>query len=102
MAEERWVRGTRGRIRYFDLEDHGFSIQGIQEWRKSQDAAVGLNDFYAAHGLCLNCGGRGGQVIGWSAPSTSEVEVASALGVSELPLYDTCPTCGGSGQRPAP
>lgn len=101
MQEQRQVRGEHTLVRYRELEDHGFSIQKIKEWRDTEHKAGrpgGLEDFYAAYGICFDCEAHGAQMIGWSAPSVAETKTSNALGVNELPLYGICPTCCGSGK----
>lgn len=95
------VRSQQGRIPVKTLEDHGLTIVMIRQWRELESDAgrpSGLADFYAAHGLCMDCGNYGAQMIGWSSPQTpEEVENARELGLEELPLYEVCPTCKGTG-----
>ena len=102
MGNERTVRTAHNPIPWHSLEDHGFSILKIREWREREFHAGRpheLADFYAAHGLCYDCGGRGAQMIGWNEPrDEKEYESAKALNLSELPVYEPCSTCGGSGK----
>ena len=55
------VRAPGGkRIQWLRLEDHGYSLVGIKEWRTRELEAgrpSSLRDFYAAHGICAACGG---------------------------------------------
>jgi hypothetical protein len=37
-------------------------------------------------------------MIGWSKPSSAIDIRGEEFGLEELPLYDVCPTCGGSGR----
>jgi hypothetical protein len=47
----------------------------------------------------MDCLAEGAQMTGWSKPCTSEdIQAAEGLGVEELPLYDVCPTCNGTGR----
>jgi hypothetical protein len=104
MSDGRKTRGEHGPITRWALEDHGWSIQKIKEWREVEfDAGRpnGLGDFYAAHGLCFDCGSTGVQMIGWSKPAgPEEFQACEELGTDELPLYAVCPTCMGSGTAP--
>ena len=103
---ERRVRSALGTIPWHADEEHGFTLLTMRRWREARsDAGLpsGLADFYAANNLCADCGAHGAQMIGWSKP-TNEIgaKAAAELGLSELPLYDICPTCGGSGKKPSP
>jgi hypothetical protein len=84
------------------LEEHGFDLVKIKEWRNAEadeGRPSGLDDFYAAHGLCMDCGSYGAQMTGWSKPSSaSDIRAAEEFGLEELPLYDVCPTCQGTGR----
>jgi hypothetical protein len=67
------------------LEDHGFSINRIKDWRKREfDAGrpSTLSDFYDAHGLCFDCQSMGVQYLGERNGSA---------------LWDFCGTCRGTG-----
>ena len=49
------------------LQKHGLSLRQVKEWREREHEAgrkSGLNDFYRAHGICVECGGHGRLVIG--------------------------------------
>ena len=51
------IAGTHGPLRCLSLEDHGFSLFVIRDWRATEfDAGRqnGFDDFYAAHGLCFD------------------------------------------------
>jgi hypothetical protein len=102
MIEERKVRSADGLIPWHSDEEHGCTIQEIKEWRAAQHAAGSpstLEEFYAAHGLCLDCGATGAQMVGWSDPVTEiDIKAADELGLSQLPLYEVCQTCGGTGK----
>jgi hypothetical protein len=102
MSQDLRVRGKHGLIPRTTLEDHGFSVLAIREWRAAEfDAGrpAGLDDFYAAHGLCFDCDSEGVQMIGWSEPANpKESERAAQLKLEKLPFHETCRTCGGSGQ----
>jgi hypothetical protein len=102
MTEGRTVRSANGPIPWHTNEDQGYTIHVIKDWRATQDTAGrpnGLDDFYAAHGLCFDCSSRGAVMVGWSDP-TNEIELKAAeeLGSSQLPLWAVCQTCGGSGK----
>jgi hypothetical protein len=102
VTDERRVRTKYGLIPLRDLENHGFSINKIKEWREHafrEGRPHELADFYATHGLCYDCGGQGVLMIGWSEPrDEKEGEAAKALNVTELPVYEVCSTCRGSGK----
>ena len=101
MGEERKVRGKLGLISYVGLEGHGLSIEHIRQWRERECEAGrknSLEDFFETFGLCFDCKGRGVTEIGWSPPSEAETEGASELGLDELPLYEECETCEGTGK----
>ena len=70
------------------LEDYGFSLLGIKEWRAQETAAgrpSGLDDFYRTHGICAACKCSGIQMTGWDE-------------LDQVPLWTICPTCGGTGR----
>ena len=49
------------------LSRHGFTFQQVREWREGEykaGRASGLDDFYRAHGICVECGGHGRLVLG--------------------------------------
>ena len=92
------VRGKGGLIPW----RQGPSLQAIQEWREQQTELEPrtLKDYYIAHGLCFECLGHGARMISWSDPSSAaDLQSGEELGLEQLPLYDVCPTCGGSGKR---
>lgn len=104
MSDERKVRTLHGLTRWRGLEDHRFSIQKIKEWREAESHAGRpheLSDFYATHGLCFDCTGNGVQMIGWSKPSDAEIKDWTERGLTDfpkdLPLYEICSTCKGTG-----
>jgi hypothetical protein len=38
-------------------------------------------------------------MIGWSKPANEiDIKADEEFGIDELPLYETCPTCGGTGK----
>ena len=102
MTTPHGVRSEHSLIPVMRLEDHGVDLVKIKEWRKAEmDAGrpSGLDDFYDAHGLCLDCGSSGAQMIGWSKPSSAtDIRAAEEFGLEELTLYDVCPTCQGTGR----
>jgi hypothetical protein len=72
------------------LEEHGFSLLAIREWRERESGAgrpSSLDDFYRLHGICAACKCYGLQMTGWDAES-------------ESPLWTICSVCGGSGRVP--
>jgi len=77
-------------------------MQSLKEWRKAEETAgrpSSMDDFFATQPLCNDCGTYGARMIGWSEP-TNEIETKAAeeLGIEQLPLYETCPTCKGTGK----
>ena len=101
LVIESRVRSANGTIPWRTDEEHGFTLLEIRRWRAAQSDAgrpSSLADFYAAHGLCMDCRGHGAQMIGRSKPVNEiDARAAAELGVEELPVYDVCPTCNGSG-----
>lgn len=64
------------------------TLAAIRTWRAQEHAAGrpdGLRDYFAAHGLCFGCKGRGDRIVGWG------------LGTAN-PIIGTCADCGGSGR----
>lgn len=102
MEDAYMVRGSHGLVPYRTLESHGSSINQIKEWRERQyDAGEpsGLDDFYAAHGLCFDCSSSGVQMVGWSSPTPEELARHGDLEPDEdLPVYEVCATCAGGGE----
>lgn len=96
------IRGKHGPLPSLRLEDHGFNLFAIRDWRAAEfDAGRpnGLGDFYAAHGLCFDCRSEGVQIVEWRSPiDRIDVERAAALGIEKVPIYERCSTCGGSGK----
>lgn len=55
------------------LEEHGFSINGIKEWRSARMSAglpSGLDDFLRKFGICRVCRCYGLQMTGWDEESS--------------------------------
>jgi len=79
-------RGKRWNdITHTSLGEKGFTILGIKEWRERESSAgrpAGLDDFFRQHGLCLDCQATGVVIVAWEG---------------DIPRWDTCATCGGSG-----
>jgi hypothetical protein len=102
VGEESRVRSASGLIPWHTDEEQGCSIQKKKEWGIGEEAAGRpgtLEDFYAAHGLCLDCLASGAQMIGRSNPTNEiDIKAASELGLEQLPLYEICPTCDGTGR----
>jgi hypothetical protein len=96
-AVDRRVRSADGFIPWHEPEDHRFSIVEMREWREAEEVAgrpSAIDDFYAARGLCNDCGSNGARMIGWSKPANEiDTKAAEEFGIAELPLYETCPTC---------
>ena len=102
MSDGTTVRSANGPTMWHTDEEQGFTIHVIKAWRAAEDAAGrpnGLNDFYAAYGLCFDCSSHGAVMVGWSDP-TNEVEAKAAeeQGLSQLPLWAVCQTCAGTGK----
>ena len=99
MSEhQRYVRGDRGLIPW---KPKPYNLQDVKRWREVQSDAgrpSGLNDFFAAHGICPTCTGEGVHMVGWSDPiDEDERRAAEELNLEQLPVYEVCPACGGSG-----
>jgi hypothetical protein len=73
------------------LEEHGFSLLGIKEWR-TQELNAGrpssLDDFFRIHGVCAACKCYGLQITGWDEEE-------------RVPLWAICAACRGTGRVPA-
>lgn len=95
------MRNVRGKYGLLAIKTHDISVHQIRQWREGELAAgrpSSLEDFYREHGLCPNCRGEGVKMIGWSKPTDlDEALAAEDLGVEDLPLYDRCSRCDGSG-----
>jgi hypothetical protein len=101
MQPGRSVRGKLGRIPMRDSGDSKARILEIKTWR-AQESDAGrpceLIDYFVRHGICPECHGDGVQMIGWSAPEDdAERQAARERNLEELPLYDVCSRCGGTG-----
>ena len=97
----RRTRGRNGYIPYVGLDSHGFSINDIKLWRKKQfDAGLPseIEEFFRAHGLCVECLGEGVKQVGLSLPNEQELATAAKIGLSQLPFFEACPICKGSGK----
>ena len=102
------------------LHKHGFTFQQVREWREREynaGRASGLDDFFRAHGICVECGGHGQLVFGVRWRDEHGVErsekgpVAHLLQIHGLDdpknwltdslkwdyLYETCAACKGLG-----
>jgi len=96
---------------------HGFSIQAVKEWRAQEfDAGrpSGLEDFYRAHGLCLDCRANGSRLLGcqWIDDKGKKHRrmLRPGLGVADIAAryikagqkwnywLERCSSCGGSGK----
>lgn len=65
------------------LDDHGYSLPAVKQWRQQEANAgrpSGLEDFVRAHGLCVECRGRGIKLV------------------TDTREYNVCSVCGGSGK----
>jgi hypothetical protein len=104
VRDDSKVRSANGLITWHTDEEQGCTVQQIKRWRIDEEAAgrsATFEDFYAAHGLCLDCLASGTQMIGWSDPTNAiDLKAAEAFGLTQLPLYEICRTCGGSGKAP--
>jgi len=68
------------------LDDHGFTIHHIKEWREQQcetGRPSGLADFYELHGLCFDCQSMGVKFLGER---------------DDVGIWDVCNTCQGTGK----
>lgn len=92
------------RATHCGLTHFGYSLEAVREWRARQNSADlpdSLNDFLAAHGLCVECRAEGVILTEWVRPSSEEgVRAAAELKLDRLPLYSSCGACGGTGRRP--
>lgn len=73
------------------LEEHGFSLESIKSWREHEfreGRPSALMDFYRQHGLCGACNCTGVQMTGWDHEA-------------DIPLWQNCPICEGTGVRQA-
>jgi hypothetical protein len=74
------------------------SLEEIKEWR-TREAGAGrpssYEDFCRAYGLCLTCLGEGATYndnrIGFKVVGMD----------GEIPLFEQCPVCGGTGKQPS-
>jgi SAM-dependent methyltransferase len=72
-----------------NLAKHGYSINGIKEWRTREDDAGRrsiLHDFYRAHDLCWGCRCTGVRITGFDEDRLEY-------------RYSLCWECGGTGGR---
>lgn len=102
------------------LLKHGFTFQQVREWRERESnagRASDLDDFFRAHGICVECGGHGKLVFGVRWRDEDGIErsekgpVASLVDRYDLDtpknwltdalkwdyLYETCGSCKGVG-----
>jgi len=102
------------------LKKHGFTIQQVKEWREREynaGRASGLDDFFRAHRICVECGGHGQLVSGVRWRDEHGIErsekgpIAQLLQLHGLDdpknwltdllkwdyLYETCAACEGLG-----
>ncbi len=97
-----YVRGTDGKIPILDSGDRNKRLLEIRAWREQEGDAgrpCELVDYYLRHGICPKCRGDGVMMIGWSAPvDDAERRKARQLNLENLPLYDVCEGCGGTGR----
>jgi hypothetical protein len=98
------VRGHNGLLPYRSVDDFTSFIEGIKAWRATENAAGrpnSLADFYSTHGICPTCAGNGVVCVGASEPTSErEVEICEEEGRDDLPVYEVCPKCLGSGTTP--
>ena len=93
------VRSKKGLIPWLA----GVSPVAIREWRERQ-ATEGnpgsFEDYFAVHRICLECLGHGAVMVGWSDPVTPvDKHATEEFALEQLPLYDVCPICKGTGKR---
>ena len=76
-------------------------IDAIKAWRSAEHDAGrpnSLADFYSTHGFCLTCRGNGAVCVGASEPTSErEIKICEENGRDDLPVYEVCPECFGSG-----
>src|SRR5262249_2731052 len=97
--EQYTVHGRQGLI---PRRIRPFSSQQIRAWREAEQAAGrshSVEGFYLAYGVCPACAGEGVVMIGWRRPmNDAEQDSATALRLEELPMWDVCVVCNGSGK----
>lgn len=90
----------RGNGRLIPAKPH-VDLLHAKQWRQTEfDAgrSSSLFDYFAAHGICPTCSGEGVHMVGWSDPvGERELRATRELGCEQLPVYDVCSLCGGSG-----
>lgn len=92
MGVRRYVRGRAGLIAVM-----GPGID-LEAWRAAKRG--GLEDYLGQHQLCVECGAQGVVMVGWSDPETSrDFEAVEELQLDQLPVYEVCSVCGGSGRQ---
>jgi hypothetical protein len=95
------------------LQKHGFTIQQVMEWQERECKAgrdSGFDDFCRAHGMCVECGGRGTLVVGlrWREEDGTERSARGPLASLDSKnwltdvlkwdyLYEPCGSCSGLG-----
>ena len=98
------VRGLNGPLPYRSVDDYGSLIDAIKAWRATEHDAGrtnSLTDFYSTHGFCGTCHGHGAVCVGASEPTSErEVKICEEHGRDDLPVYQVCPKCLGSGATP--
>jgi hypothetical protein len=70
-------------------EKHGYSMQAIKEWREREHYAErpsALEDFYRAHGLCVECRSAGQKLVGLRWKNANGSEESSSLGTDATPI----------------
>ena len=86
------------------MKDPGVTLQEVKAWRAREREAgrpSSPRDFYITHGICPECRGEGVRMIGWSDPRDDrERQAAKDLEVPQLPVFDVCPHCHGTGRNP--
>ncbi len=94
-----FIRGRSGAIPYLDARR---DLLAIKAWRQTEWEAGrpdGLRDWYEQSGVCFQCQGHGAVMVGWSPPtSLDEIASAEKHGLEELPVYDVCAICIGTGK----
>ncbi len=103
------------------LTRRGFSIGAVKQWREREHESgrpSGLDDFYRAHQICVECGGHGSFVTGVRWRDTDGIQRTERGPVALLVqrhglddptnwlsdvlkwdyLNETCGFCGGSGR----
>lgn len=98
MDRVRYVRGRGQLLPAYGLDYFGHSLESIRAWREQRQQS--LEEFFRVYHLCYLCKAEGVRVADWVLPKTPEENQAAAdLNLKQLPIYETCDVCGGTGKR---